>query len=609
MAAFDLNSLYFIKNAAPKTTSFEEAIAPMRTGFDLGTAYNASYNRNSLQNLIAQREKEGIPYDRLSNEAAKWDLGAANGMRNERRASMEYNYKQSLAEFEQWRKNMARRICGLILQKADELNIPEEELHRVLNVAASYVVTYDEALAQWLLGQAQLRRYNQGRLNKPSTRNEDESKLYPSEISARKGRANDVDLSGANRFLGVYQENSANVGAMLSNFFTTGRLPWLKKAWIDGVTRYAMQVDPEKFGENDIWDAKKIEDAINLYMSSLAKGDVSDETPVEPETSATPAAPDSPAKPSTPKAPSAPVESDYKNEIRSYYIPGNAKAGYRENLNVKKVDADLKKYNDNIEALEYMLGVLASDNQKFAGVKGDASGNSENAVVKVNREKVQKRIDELKELDKGGFSPKNAKTLKLNGKSAAQQTAEAAKWQRIPTLISGYYTNPGALLPAMVRAILPEERTTDQDVKRVLASDLGSDMYSKLWNAIAASDDSMLGTLLKQEGFEQAIRSVAPVVMDKMISEYKSLVKSNNGNEKDVDEALMEVYNFDNEVLDYLKGVRILQKDKARYESIKKKKQQENEEKERKAYEREMGGGDGSVISARDWLNQRRGKK
>ena len=62
MAAFDLNSLYFIKNAAPKTTSFDEAVAPMRTGFDLGTAYKASYNKNSLQNLIAQREKEGVPY-------------------------------------------------------------------------------------------------------------------------------------------------------------------------------------------------------------------------------------------------------------------------------------------------------------------------------------------------------------------------------------------------------------------------------------------------------------------------------------------------------------------------------------------------------------------
>jgi len=166
MAAFDLNSLYFLKNAAPKTSSFEELNAPMERGFNLGRAYNENYNKNSLQNLIAQREAEGVPYDRLSNEAAKWDIGAAQAMRNERRSSLKYNYEQSVAEFERWRKNMARRICGLILQKADELGIAPEELDRVLNIAASYVVTYDEALAQWLLGQAGTRRAAQGRLNR-----------------------------------------------------------------------------------------------------------------------------------------------------------------------------------------------------------------------------------------------------------------------------------------------------------------------------------------------------------------------------------------------------------------------------------------------------------
>lgn len=169
MAAFDLNSLYFLKNAAPKTSSFEEMVAPMGKGFELGRAYGENYRQNSLRNLIEQREKEGIPYDRLSNEAAKYDLGVANTMRNERRSSLEYNYKQSVAEFEQWRKNMARRICGLILQKGDELNIPMEDFERVLEVASSYVATYDEALAQWLLGQAQARRYNRARLNKPAT--------------------------------------------------------------------------------------------------------------------------------------------------------------------------------------------------------------------------------------------------------------------------------------------------------------------------------------------------------------------------------------------------------------------------------------------------------
>ena len=177
MAAFDLNSLYFLKNAAPKTTSFEEAAAPIKTGFDLGTAYNENYNRNSLQNLIAQRESEGVPFDRLSNEAAKYDLNAANAMRGERRASLDYNYKQDMAEFENWRKNMARRICGLILQKSDELGMAPDQQYGVLDTAAHYVVTYDPELAEFLMQQANTRRYNAARTapkDKPVTDHEKE---------------------------------------------------------------------------------------------------------------------------------------------------------------------------------------------------------------------------------------------------------------------------------------------------------------------------------------------------------------------------------------------------------------------------------------------------
>ena len=222
MAAFDLNSLYFLKNAAPKSASFEELNAPTERGFNLGRAYNENYNRNSLQNLIAQREKEGVPYDRLSNEAAKWDLGAAQNMRNERRSSLEYNYKQSVAEFEQWRRNMARRICGLILQKADELGVAPEELDRVLNVAASYVVTYDEALAQWLLGQAMARRNAITRANNQKPLNDHEkeiSNLTKITINKDETPANYAEMTG--------QQHAAQAVLRYKN--ATGNNIWLRQ--------------------------------------------------------------------------------------------------------------------------------------------------------------------------------------------------------------------------------------------------------------------------------------------------------------------------------------------------------------------------------------------
>lgn len=168
MAAFDLNAFYAIQK--PKTSSFEEINDQFGSGFDLGRRVREQQDRNSVKALIAQRESEGVPYDTLSNEVAKYDPNLANSMREERRASIGFNYKQGVAEFEQWRKNMARRIAGRILQKADEMGLPQENLDQYLELAAKYVITYDPELAQWLLQQGAMRRYNQGRLNNQGNR-------------------------------------------------------------------------------------------------------------------------------------------------------------------------------------------------------------------------------------------------------------------------------------------------------------------------------------------------------------------------------------------------------------------------------------------------------
>ena len=581
MAAFDLNSLYFLKNAAPRTTSFEEAAAPMKTGFDLGTAYNENYNKNSLQNLIAQRESEGVPFDRLSNEAAKYDLNAANAMRGERRASLDYNYKQGVAEFENWRKNMARRICGLILQKSDELGMAPDQQYGVLDTAAHYVVTYDPALAEFLMQQANTRRYNAAR-TAPKAQNQDESKLYPSEISSRKAKANDVDFAGANRFLGTYQNNSANVGAMLTNLYSTGKLPYLKKAWIDGVTQFAMNSDPSTFKGNSIWDNDTVLKAIELFMNNVIPEQAESISIENIEPASTGIVKNTSARTS---ANAVPKEDDYRKSIRSYYIPGNAVRGSRENLNVSRIDSDLKKYYDNLEALQYMVGVLSQDNQRFAGVKGDAGANSENGVVKVNREKVQKRIDELKELERGGFTPETAKALKLSGKTGQTLSDEIARWQRIPKIIDAYYQNPGAILPPLVRTLLPEERTTDEDVKRIIKSDLGEDGYNKLFNAIAATDKNILGSLLSKEAYANAVRKVAPIIMNNMKKEYNALVKLNNGDSDRVDSALREAYRFDDDVIDYVKGNKILFTVKKYYDKEAERVKNEREKKEKEAFE------------------------
>ena len=597
MAAFDLNSLYFLKNAAPQTTSFEAAYAPVEKGFNLGRAYNENYNKNSLQNLIAQRESEGVPYDRLSNEAAKWDLGAANKMRDERRESMEYNYKQSVAEFEQWRKNMARRICGLILQKADELRIPYEELDRVLNVAASYVVTYDEALAQWLLGQATARRNAITRANTQRPLNDHEkeiSNLTKITINKDETPANFAEMTG--------QQHAAQAVLRYKN--ATGNNIWLRQV------QYLLNEAKQKF-PSDL-DAGSDLNKMRAWLDGLSPEDVAAmvgnvEGGSADEMAGMSITTEKPVQPTIGNA-------NGNNVGRKSGAGATAPASAPEILGIDPGSRKKKINEYAVERLEKFIDANAENKDALKDARGKLtkgmtyaegnSGGSESTALKSLLDKVDKYLEKIAELEKGGFTPETAKVLKLNDKSGAERTAEVARWQRIPTIVNGFYTAAGALLPPLVRALLPEERTTDQDVSRVLVTNLGEDGFDQLRNAIASSDNKTLGSLLKQKAFEQAVRNVAPIVMDKIKGEYEALV-SVNGKDK-VDSALKEAYNFNDKVIKYLDGTYELQTDKKRYEQIQKKQTEEKQQKEAAAFEREMGTVGEGTISASEWLRRRR---
>lgn len=595
MAAFDLNSLYFLKNAAPKTTSFEEAVAPIEKGFNIGRAYNENYNRNSLQNLIAQREKEGVPYDRLSNEAAKWDLGAANGMRQERRASLDYNYKQSVAEFEQWRKNMARRICGLILQKADEIGVAPEELDRVLNVAASYVVTYDETLAQWLLGQAQTRRTMQNKLRPKDKVFKDDHVVMFNGKDKILNFSQGTEGTPQQRQVAAAEYSRLN---MLESYLG-GRFPMY--TWMTGYLR-GVANDGGTYEQ-------AIQNIINAYDETQPAGFEYRSLKRYPEYENDPTI--------------SAIMGDGKSAVSTNAAPvqqGSVKKPAKNASEADQVTAKTYKYvsrkPDSLGGAVYPLDnaiqqmgkdVASVDNKQDAEMLLAAIEEYESVPkakgVESLKQRLKDKIEKFEDLEKGGFTKETAKVLKLADKSGAERTAEVARWQRIPTILNGYYTTAGAMMAPLVRALLPEERTTDQDVARILVSDLGRDGFDQLKNAIAATDKNMLGNLLKQEAFEQAVRNVAPIVLNKIRGEYRALVET-NGKEK-VDAALKEAYQFDDNVIKYLDGTYELQTDKTRYKAIQKKQQEERERKEKEAFARENNApmaSSGSNYSAEDLL-------
>jgi hypothetical protein len=107
--------------------------------------------QNSLRNLIAAREQEGIGFDQLSNEAAKYDMNAANTMRDEFRNSYKFNQQQSDAELARFKREMADYWFGEVLRRARKDGKPYGELKNITYEAASMIAPYDSELAYKLL--------------------------------------------------------------------------------------------------------------------------------------------------------------------------------------------------------------------------------------------------------------------------------------------------------------------------------------------------------------------------------------------------------------------------------------------------------------------------
>ena len=483
MAAFDLNSLYFLKNAAPKAASFEELNAPTERGFNLGRAYNENYNRNSLQNLIAQREKEGVPYDRLSNEAAKWDLGAAQAMRNERRSSLEYNYKQSVAEFEQWRRNMARRICGLILQKADELGIAPEELDRVLNVAASYVVTYDEALAQWLLGHAMARRNALTRANNQKPLNDHEIKISDLTRINPKPDENPADFAEM-----TGQQHAAQ--AILRYKNATGNNIWLRQ--VQYLLNYAKQKFPKyiygagSLDEMRAWlddlTPQEIADIINKIEGD---GDVKSDVPEINNNSGNTAS----NQDDTPVAPE---------------------------LITRDSGTKKKKINDNavaamqsfIDANEYNVSALRDARKKLqrgmSWAEGQ-SGGSENTALKNMLDNVDKLIAHNVEM--GAESPTAFKRA-FDKMLGSQRTATSlnAMMTAFHNAVSAAdkSTSPLTLLNSILLAQLPFYKATDYDAKAALKIK-GAGTWNDLKSVVSQMGIPFFSQIAAYDTIDQAI--------------------------------------------------------------------------------------------------------
>lgn len=527
MAAFDLNSLYFLKNAAPKTTSFEEAAAPIKTGFDLGTAYNENYDRNSLQNLIAQRESEGVPFDRLSNEAAKYDLNAANAMRNERRASLDYNYRQGVAEFENWRKNMARRICGLILQKADELGMAPDQQYGVLDTAAHYVVTYDPELAEFLMQQANTRRYNAARTSpKPSNRiikddHVDMSRMkqkFYDYSKGQEGTKDQRDIAAAE--YGRFQMLEDYLGGRYPIYtWMTGYLRGFKRAggtYEQAIEEIMKNYNPEEQPGYEYRTLRRFpdlenDDAVDSIAGTFNGGVANNvNKPVVNNVASKPVV----------GANASPTE---ENKAYSYVDKGSNALG---SYSYPKDNAHIAMGNDINEAdtVDKLTNILAAIEQ-YEGLVPNSKG------VESLKSRAQKKIEELTKMkDEVGDSPEAR--LFWKNLPARSRTASAKQFRNAGVFASGIVsTSPLSVVDNGLMVQSPDYVISEamQNASKMLNTNDGLVNFKSM---LANSGNGLLSSFAKQNTAFDVVASIGDAVLKTMRPMYNSMMEGKSDEEK-----------------------------------------------------------------------------
>lgn len=142
---------------------------------------------NSVLNLIRQRESDGVPYDRLSNEVAKFNPELATRLRGESRSSLQFNQQQSDIELNRFKREMADYWFGECLRRAQAEGRGPDEIISIAKEAAGLIAPYDSDLAYKLLmmanGGQQKADALQAKMNKPRNLKDDRVKLLDTETN------------------------------------------------------------------------------------------------------------------------------------------------------------------------------------------------------------------------------------------------------------------------------------------------------------------------------------------------------------------------------------------------------------------------------------------
>jgi hypothetical protein len=536
--------------------------------------------QNSLRNLIAAREQEGIGFDQLSNEAAKYDMNAANTMRDEFRNSYKFNQQQSDAELARFKREMADYWFGEVLRRAGQAGLGPEQLKYITYQAASMIAPYDSDLAYKLLRDSEMAQANDNKLeaaaNKPQKPQKDHTDQFNANRKKYSEAAQDFDKNPKqyreNRMMMLVDDairawkyRSPEKGEQYAHLGGYSRAIWtpMETALAEEVKRRFPEynVSVSQYNAAEKWlRGLKDEDFNNIpgFMETVVENEFNNNEPAQ--NTITP-------KNNVGNA-SAPVDSAPQEGSGGVELPKSL-ITWDGDTNSKRVDDDA--VGELYAAIPYLVtredfkkaGKLASQLNKMESGEG-ASYSQLQKEINEQRKKIQSEIDDLKSNGYNVTEDDFEKYKKLFGARAAQGTLR--QFMNFNSGVASYYTD--SPLTSMINWLLvaePNYKANDIEFKN--ARRLKGSTSQKFRTFLANLNIPVVSKWQDLENDYPALFAAAMGSVNIAREMWSSLTSDMDGEDKEKAEKFMQkMFRIGPEAMSIIKGESDLAYDEDAYQ-------------------------------------------
>lgn len=536
--------------------------------------------QNSLRNLIAAREKEGIGFDQLSNEAAKYDMNAANTMRDEFRNSYKFNQQQSDAELARFKREMADYWFGEVLRRNRKEGRPDGELKNITYEAASMIAPYDSDLAYKLLRDSEMeqasdmkRAADAAKRNKKPDETKKIDDIRQKNMAINPDFDKDPSQTRENRIRGLAADAVLRWKGK-GNPDSENYAHWSgydRAVWIPMVnTLY--QAAFEKFP--DLYKNSGAYRAADKWLRGLGEDEIYNiigGQTIQPETNVNEIDTEIPQE--TPQVRSgsgngAPVGGGSQEDSGGVELPKTLLAWSGDN-NAKRVNS--KAVGQLYSAIPYLVtrkdfekaGALASELNEMESGEGGSYSKIQ-AAIEDQRKKIQSELDDLKSNGYNVTEDDFEKYKKLFGARAAQGTLR--QFMNFNSGVASYYTD--SPLTSMINWLLvaePNYKANDIEFKN--ARRLKGSTSQKVRTFLANLNIPVVSKWQDLENDYPALFAAAMGSVNIAREMWSSLTSDMDGEDKEKAEKFMQkMFRIGPEAMSIIKGESDLAYDEDAYQ-------------------------------------------